>query len=407
MLGIRTLVRLDAEKYSDLVRIIETATDAEITSALNRNIKKFSENALKNIGQNTGHIIRIEGDGSLIRFDRADEAHKFAVALHHLTVRENLARPEQSKIWFRIGCATGEIDLNTNDGYLNAIAFRLEPKAQPGGILIDSQMYNDLSPELKIQYGAEKIIEGKYDEIFYVHRWVGILNSEKVSFSEHSDDSSFKQGEVLEWSKKHKSVIAIFVLLCAGGILFSRLSNLNILGLNPLSLLQKHEKWLPYKSRHEGINLKRPDSWQLIEQEDPISGEIFTLVAPGGNKNSDEMEIEKIVFIVRRQQNLISKEDYENIQIEKIRNSDTKVNIIPYVNGSGIFKTIKPTLSGYDAGVLEYSRISDSGEMRIVEVYVLRNNLAYSVFYQFNTRDRKNIQIFRELIDSVVIVEQN
>jgi formylglycine-generating enzyme required for sulfatase activity len=172
MLGIRTLVRLDAEKYSDLVRIIETATDAEITSALNRNIKKFSENALKNIGQNTGHIIRIEGDGSLIRFDRADEAHKFAVALHHLTVRENLARPEQSKIWFRIGCATGEIDLNTNDGYLNAIAFRLEPKAQPGGILIDSQMYNELSPEAQKQYDTKEIIEGKRDEIFYARRWL-------------------------------------------------------------------------------------------------------------------------------------------------------------------------------------------------------------------------------------------
>jgi formylglycine-generating enzyme required for sulfatase activity/class 3 adenylate cyclase len=173
MLDVRTLVRLDGEKYTELVRIIETATDAEITSALNRNIKrKFIDNALQNIGQNTAYIIRMEGDGALIRFDTADEAHKFVVTLHHLSARENITRPEQSKIWFRIGCATGEIDLDTNDGYLNAIVYRLEPKAKPGGILINSQMYNELSFDFQCQYDVEEIIDGKrIDERFYARRW--------------------------------------------------------------------------------------------------------------------------------------------------------------------------------------------------------------------------------------------
>jgi formylglycine-generating enzyme required for sulfatase activity len=173
MLGKRTLVKLDVKGYGDLARIIESATDAKSISTLNQKIQGFVEDSLQSVGPNTGYVIKNEGDSALVQFEHADEAHKFSVAVHQLTARENIGRPKQSEIIFRIGCATGEIDLETHAGNVNTIAFRLEPKAQPGGILIDLQMYNELSLEAQKQYDTEEIIEGKRDEIFYARRWLG------------------------------------------------------------------------------------------------------------------------------------------------------------------------------------------------------------------------------------------
>jgi hypothetical protein len=187
MLGKRTLVKLDVKGYGDLARIIESATDAKSISTLNQKIQGFVEDSLRSIGPNTGCVIKNEGDSALVQFEYADEAHKFSVAVHQLTARENIGRPKQSEIIFRIGCATGEIDLETHAGNVNTIAFRLEPKAQPGGILIDPQMYNELSLEAQKQYDTKEIIEGKRDEIFYARRWLGSPKSTLVQSKNQND----------------------------------------------------------------------------------------------------------------------------------------------------------------------------------------------------------------------------
>jgi formylglycine-generating enzyme required for sulfatase activity len=188
MLGKRTLVKLDVKGYGDLARIIESATDAKSISTLNQKIQGFVEDSLRSIGPSTGCVIKNEGDSALVQFEHADEAHKFSVAVHKLTGRENIGRPKQSEIIFRIGCATGEIDLETHAGNVNTIAFRLEPKAQPGGVLIDPQMYNELSREAQKQYDIEEIIEGKRDEIFYARRW--LENSKSMQGQSKSQDDS-------------------------------------------------------------------------------------------------------------------------------------------------------------------------------------------------------------------------
>jgi hypothetical protein len=188
MLGKRTLVKLDVKGYGDLARIIESATNAKSISTLNQKIQGFVEDSLRSIGPNTGCVIKNEGDSALVQFENADEAHHFSVAVHQLTNRENIGRPKQSEIIFRVGCASGQIDLETYAGNVNTIAFRLEPKAQSGGILIDRQMYNELSCEVQEQYDTEEIIEGKRDEIFYARRWLG--NSKLIQAKSKNQNDS-------------------------------------------------------------------------------------------------------------------------------------------------------------------------------------------------------------------------
>ena len=189
MLGHRTLVKLDVENYADLARMIESATDATIVSLFNQKIQQFSEEALKQIGLNTGYIIQKVGDSTLIGFESADEAHKFSITVHQLAIKANSTRHKRSQLFFRIGCATGEIDLETYSGHTNTVACRLEPKADPGGILVDSSMYQGLSPEFQHQYDVEEIIDGKRDEKYHGRRWLGVLNSKRSLSGKKSEPS--------------------------------------------------------------------------------------------------------------------------------------------------------------------------------------------------------------------------
>lgn len=174
MLGRRTLVKLDVVEYADIVKIIEGKSNAKITSLLNNKIQGFVTRALNIIDCDSRLILKTEGDSALVCFQDPCQAHKFAVTIHEITKKENIGKPESLKIVFRIGCATGELDLVTYDGYLNAIAYRLESRSEQGGILINRDMFDELSSDLKSQYDIEQVVEGKrLSEIFYARRWIG------------------------------------------------------------------------------------------------------------------------------------------------------------------------------------------------------------------------------------------
>jgi formylglycine-generating enzyme required for sulfatase activity/class 3 adenylate cyclase len=174
MIGRRTLVKLDVVGYADIVKIIEEKNNAKVTSLLNNKIQGFVARALDVIGCDTRLILKTEGDSALVCFQDPCQAHKFAVTIHEITKKENVGKPESLKIVFRIGCATGELDLATHDGYLNAIAYRLEVRSEQGGILINRDMFDELPSDLQSQYDIEEVVEGKrLSEIFYARRWRG------------------------------------------------------------------------------------------------------------------------------------------------------------------------------------------------------------------------------------------
>jgi formylglycine-generating enzyme required for sulfatase activity/class 3 adenylate cyclase len=185
MTGKRTLVKLDLKGYAQLAKLIEAVTGPKGTSRLNSTISGWIEEALIQVGsEKGGNLGRGEGDSALLSFLYADDAHRFSKLIHENLRkwnREQSTATSISEIKFRIGCATGEeIDLDTHHGTLNTIAYRLEPKSYPGGILIDLQTYNDLSAEFQKEYDSPEIIFGKRHERYRVRRWLGNRRNTKI-----------------------------------------------------------------------------------------------------------------------------------------------------------------------------------------------------------------------------------
>jgi formylglycine-generating enzyme required for sulfatase activity len=179
MLGKRTLVKLDLEGYGDIANFVENIADATAVAKLNARIKNLVEESLKQVGFEKGEILpkAAAGDAALVSFKVADDAHQFAISIHQNIEKWNFRLAfKHYKMEFRIGCATGELDISTHDGCLNTVAYRLEPKAHPGGTLIDTQTYNELSPVFQAEYDIEEMIPGKRQEKYRVRRW---LNNSK------------------------------------------------------------------------------------------------------------------------------------------------------------------------------------------------------------------------------------
>ena len=111
------------------------------------------------------------GDGAILVFDSAQDAHRFAQAVHEATFEHNRTRAQPlAKRVFRIGIASGEIVMVEKPGGVDiagttiARAVRLEAKAQPGGVLVDKTTFEALETDQKQHYGPKETVAGKRDE---------------------------------------------------------------------------------------------------------------------------------------------------------------------------------------------------------------------------------------------------
>jgi formylglycine-generating enzyme required for sulfatase activity len=185
MIGKRTLVKLDARGYSQVAGFIEEVTGPKGTSSLNSKISGWVEAALMKFDPGKGENLKrgAIGDSALASFLYADDAHKFSKLVHQNLKEWNREKAMvlKDEIMFRIGCATGELDLDTHDGILNIIAYRLEPKSSPGGILIDIETYNNLSAEFQAEYDIPEIILGKEHEKYHARRWLENRNNTRIA----------------------------------------------------------------------------------------------------------------------------------------------------------------------------------------------------------------------------------
>jgi TolB-like protein/Tfp pilus assembly protein PilF len=120
-------------------------------------------------------VVMTTGDGALLTFSGPDQALGFAMALHQCAARHNagVTEPRARRI-FRVGISTGEIAVDPNTGSPAGMAIsraaRLEAKADPGGVLIDSESWSAASGERKAAYHGPEDISGKRDEHFEAYR---------------------------------------------------------------------------------------------------------------------------------------------------------------------------------------------------------------------------------------------
>lgn len=171
----RTVLEMDMVGYNDVLHVLEENLGVGASAQLNAQIQHFIKQGLQAVGLPPETVVKTTGDGAILLFEQARDAHGFARALYEAAAAFNSGRKE-AKRRFRIGAATGSVQIVNRGGGKDiagtviARAVRLEAAARPGELLIDPATYVALPVEIQRLYGPEETIPGKREETYQVQR---------------------------------------------------------------------------------------------------------------------------------------------------------------------------------------------------------------------------------------------
>ena len=99
-------------------------------------------------------MVKLTGDGALVEFGSAVDAVECAVAIQNGMAEREAAEPEERRIRYRIGINIGDIVLEDGDIFGDGVnvAARLEGLAEPGGICIARNVYNQVKGKLDLAF---------------------------------------------------------------------------------------------------------------------------------------------------------------------------------------------------------------------------------------------------------------
>ncbi len=141
------ILAADVVGYSRLIREDEART----LTALKAHREELIEPKL---AQYHGRIVKLMGDGLLTEFPSAVEAVQCAVEIQQLVGERNADVPEDKRIIYRIGINIGDIVVEGDDIYGDGVnvAARLEGLADPGGICVARNAYNQVKDKLDLTF---------------------------------------------------------------------------------------------------------------------------------------------------------------------------------------------------------------------------------------------------------------
>jgi adenylate cyclase len=98
-----------------------------------------------------GRAVKSTGDGFLVEFPSALQAAECAVAIQE-RLRERNARPGVATIDLRIGIHLGDVEQRGDDIFGDAVnlAARVQPTADPGGVAVSQQVYDQVRNKLPL-----------------------------------------------------------------------------------------------------------------------------------------------------------------------------------------------------------------------------------------------------------------
>lgn len=142
------ILAADIAGYSRLMGEDEAATV--------RDLKGHQAVILPLIGRHGGRIIDTAGDGILAEFPSVIGATECAVEIQTVMATRNADVPEHRRMLFRIGINLGDVIHDETRIYGDGInvAARLEGMAEPGGICISRQVFDQVHRAIKAQFQA-------------------------------------------------------------------------------------------------------------------------------------------------------------------------------------------------------------------------------------------------------------
>ena len=140
------ILSADVVGYSRLMEVDEAGT----LGALKAHRKELIHPA---IDEHHGRIVKLMGDGTLVEFASVVDAVTCAVAIQTGMAERNDGVPADNRIEFRIGVHLGDIIVEDDDIYGDGVnvAARLEGLAEPGGICLSQQAYDQVETKLDLQ----------------------------------------------------------------------------------------------------------------------------------------------------------------------------------------------------------------------------------------------------------------
>lgn len=174
--------RLSAVVSTDVVgysRLMET-NEAETLAALKAHRAELIHPAIE---KHRGRVVKLMGDGALVEFASVVDAVNCAVTIQTGVAKRNDDVPDDRRIEFRIGVHLGDIIVEGDDIYGDGVnvAARLEGLAEPGGICISQQAYDQV--ETKIELQVEDLGDQRIKNIerpIHVWQWRAHLLSPEV-----------------------------------------------------------------------------------------------------------------------------------------------------------------------------------------------------------------------------------
>ncbi len=141
------ILAADVVGYSRLMEEDEAGTLA----ALKAHREKLID---PKIAVHHGRIVKLMGDGALVEFASVVDAVACAVEIQHDMAERNASVPEERRIEFRIGVHLGDVMVEDEDIYGDGVnvAARLESLAEPGGLCLSQQAYDQVETKLDLGY---------------------------------------------------------------------------------------------------------------------------------------------------------------------------------------------------------------------------------------------------------------
>jgi adenylate cyclase len=141
------ILAADVAGYSRLMGVDEEGTHERLKAHLRELVDP-------KIAEHRGRIVKNTGDGFLAEFASVVDAVRCAVEVQRGMAERNAAVPVEKRIEFRIGVHQGDVVIENNDIFGDAVnvAARLEALAEPGGIRVSARVRVDATGKLDLSF---------------------------------------------------------------------------------------------------------------------------------------------------------------------------------------------------------------------------------------------------------------